>query len=368
MFQIFKDGKNKTNGVVQPAMQPQTVAPVATSTVPVSSGFNFTQIGTVGDNVVVATIKLRNLISAMKNGFLVDYEKNRGTGRLNQAKARKIAMNYDVNKLGTITVANFGDGIFKKADAHHRSGGILIKNDGLNGISPFTNAELEQDVSLQIIQKEDFIRVYSGLNANNGHGSRAKVLNTDLGLGSLIDQILSLQQQESSVKEKFFTTIARCVYAYIGLLDKPIKESSYAEISLDRKFVSEDAGLSKEEFDVKVSKAEKEIIAKALDYVNETYAQFKKLNNLSTNKKSNTIKLNATGRSLMSNASFFGFLLWDKLSGREYVTYLSPKNLALRITEKDAQIERQAKDILNSVSRDNAAEKIVAYICTKKRK
>ena len=371
---IFKNNFNE-EAFVNPTPATVPAAPVATAptvspdTVPTNlTGFRFNSVSNVGDGVVLATVKLRDLISGMKEGYVVDYEKNRGNGKLNSSKVKTIAANYDINKLGIITIADFGNGLFKKADAHHRSAAILMKNDGVNGFRGFSNTELDQEVSLHVIPKEDFIRVYSGLNSNNGHSSRQKVLNTDLGLGKLIQDILDLQEKETSVQEKFYTTIARCVYAYTGQMDLGVKQSSYADISLDRRVVSDDAGLSKADFDVKVTKTQKEEIAEALDYVNETYLQFRNLNNLNSGTKNKSVKLNATGRSIMSNASLFGFILWDRLSGRKYITGLTAKNLALRITEKDAQIERQAKDILNSVSRDNAADKIVQYICTKKRK
>ncbi|NJO48277.1 MAG: hypothetical protein HC840_01015 [Leptolyngbyaceae cyanobacterium RM2_2_4] len=323
------------------------------------------KIGQIGDGIFISTMKLGDLIKYMKDGTIVDYQNNRGDGKVNIGKVKKIANSFDVNKLGTITISQFRDGTYKKADGHHRTAAMLLKDSGEYGTPPLEESDLLKEVSVHIIPEEEFMNVYSGLNTANGHSSRAKILNKDLGVGSLVDSILQLQKIESSVQKKFYTAIARCVYAYIGSLGTPIKDLSYAEVSLDRKFVSEDASLSKEDFTVKVTKTQKEEIATAIDYVNTMFFEYKKQNNLSTKGKS--VKLNQTARSITSSASFFGFLLWDKLSSREYITGLTPKNLAIRITEKDAQIDRSAKEILNSVSRDQVAEKIVAYINSKRR-
>lgn len=318
---------------------------------------------TLGGDIVQATIKLKDFIYAVKSEVLVAYGKNRGNGRLNTSKVQSIAANYNPKKLGVITIAELDNGTYKRADAHHRTAAILNKYDGKDGLTTFTEEELEQNVPLHIIKEVDFITVYSGLNANHGHSSRQKSLNTDLGLGALIENVLELQEEDSVVLEKFHTTVARCIY---GLIDNDDpKNISYAELSLDRKLVSSQAGLTKEEFDVKLTNAEKEKIADALDYVNKTYFYFKTLNNLST--KGKKVKLNQTARSILRNAGLFGFTLWDKLSGRKRITHMSTKKLAERITEKDAQIEKQAKFILNSESRDLAAQKIEEYINTKKR-
>ncbi len=323
---------------------------------------------TVGEDITVATIKLRDFIDAVQATVLVDYENNRGNGRLNKSKAMSIAENYDPNKLGVITVAKWDDGTYKKADAHHRTAAIMLKFSAKDGLLPFTRDQLDQNISLHIIKKNDFIRVYSGLNSNNGHSQKAKVMNIDLGLGSMIKEILDLQEEDSVVKDQFYTSIARCVYAYVGRLgNQSIKNMTYADISLDRKSVSAEAGLSKEDFNVSLSNKEKEEVAAAIDYVNETYAYFQSLNNINLSKKGSKPKLNATGRSILRNASLFGFILWDRLSGRKIITNMKPKDLAYRITEKDAQVEKQSKFILNSELRDGAADKIVQYITTKKR-
>lgn len=323
------------------------------------------KIGSVGDGIFISTIKLGDLIKHIGEGVIVDYENNRGDGKVNLGKVKKIANNFDINKLGTITIAQLKNGTYKKADGHHRTAAMLVKSNGDYGTKNFTEAELVKEVSVHVISEEEFMNIYSGLNTANGHSSRAKILNEDLGVGSLVKSILDLQKEETAVQKKFYTSIARCVYAYIGELGTPISDLSYAEVSLDRRFVSETASLSKQEFSIKVTKVQREEIATAIDYVNTVYSEYRKQNNLSAKGKS--VKLNQTARSLTSSASLFGFLLWDKLSGRNQVTYLAAKNLALRITEKDAQIDRTSKDILNSVSRDQAADKLVSYVTTKKR-
>lgn len=321
----------------------------------------------VGENIITATIKLHDLIEAVVDGVLVDYENNRGDGKLNKTKVYSIAEKYDPNKLGVVTIADWENGTYQKADAHHRIAAIMVKYWGEDGVRPFTQQQLEQNVPLHIITKGDFIRVYSGLNANNGHSQKAKVINPDLGLGSMLLGILDLQEEPTIVKKKFHTAIARCVYAYIGKIgDKPLKELTYAEVSLDKKSVSNEAGLSKEEYDVVLSTKQKEEVAEAIDYVNELYGHYANLNNIST-KKDGKPRLNTTGRSIVRNASLFGFILWDRLSERQLITKNQPKTLAYKITEKDAQIERQAKFLLNSELRDGAADKLVQYITTKKR-
>jgi hypothetical protein len=193
-------------------------------------------------------------------------------------------------------------------------------------------------------------------------------MNTDLGLGDMVESILELQSEgDSAVKDKFYTTVVRCSYGYAGFISgRPPKDLTYADLSLDKKSVSADAGLSKEEFNKDLTEKQKMEIAESIDYVSNVYSHFKAFNNIS-GKKAGKPKLNTTGRSIIRNASLFGFLLWDRLSGRRMVTDLTPKSLSLRITEKDAQIERQAKFLLNSELRDGAANKIVDYIKTKKR-
>lgn len=329
-------------------------------------GFNLKRTGeTVGENIEIATITVQDYITAVKGRVLLDYDKNRGTGRLNTTKVRNIAENYDANGLGVVTVADWGDGTFKKADAHHRTAAIVAKNDGKYDCTPFTEEELNQNLSLHLIKKEDFIRIYGKLNNSHGHSAKHKVLNTDLGLGAMLEEVFELQEQDTVVLNTFHTAIARCIYGYIGEFKKPAKELSYAEISLDRKAVSSEAGLTKEEYSISLTQQQKEEIAVALDYINTTYSYFKTLNNLSG--RGTKVKLNVTARSILRNASLFGFLFWDYLSERRQITNVSPKTLAMRITEKDAQIEKQAKFILNSELRDTAVEKIIAYIKTKKR-
>ena len=318
----------------------------------------------VGDEIQVATITLKDYIYAIRNGFLLNYQNNRGTGRTNGSRVRNIAENYDANKLGVITIADWNDGTFMKADAHHRTAAILMKADGVL-VKTFTQEELNQELSLHVIVKEHFIRVYSGLNNSIGHGTKAKVLNRDLGIGSLLDDVFNLLTVTSYIQDKFHTAIARCIFGHLGQFGKAQELLTYADISKDRKVVSEAAAISKEEFNIALTNKQKHDVASALDYVNSVYREFESLNNLSKNNKS--VKLNQTARSILRNASLFGFLFWDKLSGREEVTDLKPKNLALRITEKDAQIERQAKFLLNSELREAAADKIIEYIKTKKR-
>lgn len=328
--------------------------------------FKFKETGEiVGENIVVATVTVRDYITAVLGGVLIDYDKNRGTGRLNGTKVRNIAENYDSNGMGVITVADWRDGTFMKADAHHRTAAIMAKNKCMYDCLPFSEEQLAQKLTIHLIKKEDFIRIYGKLNNSHGHSAKHKVLNTDLGLGSMLEEVFELQEQDSVVLDTFHTAIARCIYGYIGEFKKPAKELSYADISLDRKAVSSEAGLTKEEFSITLTASQKDAIANALDYMNVTYSLFKTLNNLSS--RGSKIKLNQTARSILRNASLFGLLFWDKLSGREHITDVLPKTLALRITEKDAQIEKQAKFILNSELRDTAVEKIIAYIKTKKR-
>lgn len=313
---------------------------------------------TVGENIIMATITLRDYILAVVSGILGGYENNRGTGRLNGTKVRYIAENYDPQGVGTITIAEMGDGTWKNADGHHRTAAIIAKYKEEYDCLPFTEAELDQNISLHIISKDDFMKVYGRLNTSHGHSTKHKVLNTDLGLGSMLKDVFELQEEDSVILDSFHTAIARCIYGYIGEFNKPAKELSYSDISGDRKAVSSQAGLTKEEFAVELTNTQKLEIAAALDYVNTTYTEFREVNNG---------KLNQTGRSLVRNASLFGFIFWDKLSGRELVTYNGEKWLAGRIHDKDALVDKQAKFILNSELRDSAAEKIVGYITTKKR-
>ena len=101
---------------------------------------------TVGEGIVPATIMLQDFINAVKNKTVIDYENNRGNGKLNSTKVYNIASNYDVNKLGVITVADWEDGTYKKADAHHRTAAIVSKYFGKNGISPFTPTQDRKSV------------------------------------------------------------------------------------------------------------------------------------------------------------------------------------------------------------------------------
>ena len=321
----------------------------------------------VGRNLFGSTMRVADVVEMLLEERMKSYGNNRGTGELNMAKVKRIATEYDSNALGTFTFSDLGDGTFKQADAHHRAAALLMKYDGENGIERFTVEQLNESVSVHITSERDFLNVYSKLNSANGHSTRNKILNQDFAVGGLIEEILSLQGVDSFVEKKFYVTLTRCAYAYVGKLGYPIKALSYADISLDRKLVSSDSNRIAGEIDLGVTDKQKLEIAEALDYVNKTYSAFETINDIASS-KSKKIKLSSTAKAIIANAGLFGFIFWDKLSGRELITDLTPKNLALRITEKDAQIATQAGFVLNSEMRDSAAEKIVAYIKTKKRK
>lgn len=307
----------------------------------------------------VGTMRLGDMIDGWNLDIVKPDPDNRGNGKLDKSKVNSIAKDWNVDGLHVFPVEDQEDGTFKMIDGHHRRAATLKKLLELGGIS---QEDLNKNVQVMIAPKGSGDELYAYIGNTRGVTTRQDILHQRKGLGALIADILSEQTKVSSVQEKFYQTIARCVYAYVGRMsfDMESEYVSFAEISKDRRVVNNDAKLTLQDYDLSLTSKEKAAIAEAIDYVNETYAEFKKFQNLSL--KPGKIKLSEIAESIISNAALFGFLLWDKLSGRELITDLKAKTLAMRLSEKDSSVEDTAAKLMNSRERDDAAKKMVKLL------
>lgn len=330
---------------------------------------------TIGEYTKQGIMKVQDLLNAVDVGTIYGYDNNRGNGRLDWTRVRSYAAKYNVDGLNTITIADMEDGTYKQADGHHRVEAMLLKNGTSKSTNakkilytPFTKKQLDQNIVVHVIPKSKFLEVYSLLNSGKSHSIGAMIKNEDLGIGKIMKEFKEAQEIESSLQDKFLPMLQRCIYGYIGklALDNPAKQTSFPELSKERRSLSTDAGLTVDQLNLSFTPRQKQVISEAIDYVNMVYGEFKEIVNLS--KRDGTLKLNNTSSAILRNASLYGFFIWDKLAEREEVTYFKrPRELAMRLAMKDAQIEKQAKLLMNNATREESAKMLVDYITTKKR-
>lgn len=308
------------------------------------------------------TMKLRDKIGYWKSGVIKRDPDNRGNGRLDNKKVNDIARDWNIIGLGTFPIEDQGDGTFKMVDAHHREAATMKRLIEMNGIS---EEDLDKNVQVLIAPKGLGDALYAYIGNTRGVTTRQDILHKRKGLGNLLTSILERQTIESSVEEKFYQTIARCVYGYAGKMEFDVHTEyvSFSDISKDRNTVNNDAKLTMDDYDFSLSEKQISSIVEAIDYLNETYFEFKAIQNISSRK--GKVKLSETSNKLLSSVGLYGFLLWDRLSGRQVITDVKPKTLATRLAEKDASVENTAIKLMNSRERDASAKKLVTLLNAK---
>lgn len=316
----------------------------------------------VAGKFYIGTMRLGDLIDAWDGDVIKPDPDNRGNGKLDKSKVNNIAKDWSVDGLHVFPIEIQVDSTYRMIDGHHRRGATYKRLNELGGIS---QENLDKNVQIMIAPTGSGDELYAYLGNTRGVTTRQDILHERKGLGALLSSILAQQSIESSVQDKFYQTIARCVYAYVGRMYATTESEliSFADISKDRRVVNNDAKLTIEDYDVTLTVEQEKSVVAAIDYINETYSEFKKFQNLST--KPDKVKLSEIAEKIVSSAALYGFLLWDRLSGRELITDLKPKSLAMRLSEKDSSVEETAAKLMNSRERDDAAKRMTKLLNAK---
>jgi hypothetical protein len=141
-------------------------------------------------------VTIADLIAAALNGIVDTYRHNRGgnngIGVVNKVTVENVSNDLNLYALGQCTMCltpyehvNPINQVIL-ADFHSRLQGLLVR--WWSGT--MTKKELNFELSLAIVPKEEFISVYTKLNAAQKHGSRARILNPDLAYGCLVQRLM----------------------------------------------------------------------------------------------------------------------------------------------------------------------------------
>lgn len=264
------------------------------------------------------SVSLRELALAVEGGKIVKYQFNRGGQSVSKSRSAKIAASFNKEAFGKISILRTSPDNFMSITGHHRLHGLFVGYQ--NGW--IDKNVLDSHVSIGVLDdKEEALALYAAEGSGKGHTGRQKINNPDLGLGQIMSEISSSVKNKDLLKGQYLNALAYCI---VNVCDPQNNKSDwhfmeYSDVSKNKK-----SGISKYldltpaalRAALPITKAQKELIVKSLVWViDEVFAPFEIENG--------TID---AARDLLRQASFFGFLLWEKIKGS---TFTKKKSNAL---------------------------------------
>lgn len=301
----------------------------------VSSPF-FKPLTEVGEKSTLAVATARDLVSAVLRGQLINYARNRGSGKINMDRVAEIVKNFNVDDLGHITIAEIGGGHYQLRDGHHRMYALLALNEQNKLPSDDVN------ISLRIVPESEKMRAYVNLNNVRSHSLKDKVTNEDLGLGKLIKKVLVQADlaPELGIKvvdDKKKALIGQMLIAASELEDA--KSSDFSEmVRYSSRRIKVVANELPEDFSVKISSKDTNEIVVAIDFAITAMKYFIKLEDLNKGQKS-VANLSSSAVNIVNNGMLFAAIAWDKYTNRHTFGQLDARTIGKKLSDKVNDVE-----------------------------
>lgn len=297
----------------------------------------FKVLSSIGEKSSLAVTTAKDLVNAVLKGQLINYARNRGSGKINMARVEEIVKNFNVDDLGQITIAEVGGGHYQLRDGHHRVYALLAL---------YEQGKLPSDdvgVSLRIVPESEKMRAYANLNNVRSHSLKDKVTNEDLGLGKLIKKVLVQADlaPELSVKivdDKKKALIGQIIIAASEMSDP--KNSDFSEmVRYSAKRIKSVSNELPEDFSVKLSNKDQIEIVASIDFAIAAMKYFIKLEDLNKGQKS-VANLSSSAQNIVNNGMLFAAIAWDKYTNRHTFGQLDSKTIGKKLSDKvnDAEV------------------------------
>lgn len=264
----------------------------------------------VGKSNLLFTASIKTIMNAFKTDVIVGYEWNRGNGKTKKSMVHNLRDEMNLDALQAMHIADNGDGTYTLLDFHHRVEALFGEYEE----NKLSAKEADADIPIILAKKENSLKVYQDLNNQKAHTTRQKLINPDLGVGKLLDEILSIvSDPQQVVSEKLRHPVIYCVAAYFDNKNGKLSSVGYEDVGLNRRKVGLHANKSYEELPWKLTKNDKlwfsGKIAEVVQLINDYRTTYP---NLSDGEEK-----------LLRNTHFFGLLLWDKISNQNRFKFKS---------------------------------------------
>lgn len=305
-------------------------------------------------------ITYRELYNAVKAGQVIPYENNRGANGTSQSRVDRYAEKFEPGFFGMIYVEKTDTtDIFKEITGHHRVGALVQAVDD----GEVTDTVLDTVFPFSVVEKGKGLSVYGAEGSSKGHTKRAKITNPDLGLGQILEKIITQVKApspldvEDVVRPQYQNAIIYTTLKVQTTSSSDWIKLNYADICRNKKSGTEVyVDLTPDELEevLKITASTQKKVADSLQWVVEVYYNFIK-RNMDDPKKISINRLPDYASDLLRQASFFGLLLWAKVSDVPF-TRAKPDRVARKMKKNNQKILKNAK--LLRLNEDAATESI----------
>lgn len=291
----------------------------------------FRVVAEIGENSKLALTTATELVNAVLKGQLINYSRNRGSGKISTSRVEEIVKNFNVDDLGQITVAYLGDGYYQLRDGHHRVYALLALYE--QGKLPGNDV----GISLRIVPESEKMRAYANLNNVRSHSLKDKVTNEDLGLGKLIKKVLVQADLAPELGVTILDDRKKSLIGQILISIAEMEDSKNTDFSnmirYSGKRIKAVSNELPEDFSVKLSGKDATDIVAAINFAITAMKYFIKLEDLNKGQKS-TASLSSSGQNIVSNGMLFAAIVWDKYTDRHTFGQLDPKTIGKKLSDK----------------------------------
>jgi len=185
-----------------------------------------------GCKIILVTVEA--LLDWVSRGDLIPYKKNRGGTRNGDARVvpalvAQIATDFRAPSTSIIHVVPMVDGRLEAMDGHNQICAMAQRwADG-----KMSNEQMKQEVAFRVHPRSEALQTYIDCNVHNSHTARNHLLNSDLGFGRLIDEIVSAcapATQKLLKKGTFYPQLAYIMYAIGKGLNRSERTWYYAKV------------------------------------------------------------------------------------------------------------------------------------------
>ena len=321
------------------------------------------KIANVGNKTELFTCTLNDLAGSVIRQQVTGNEFNRGEGIINKARAEEIIKNFYPDGFGMVTLVDNGDGTYTISDGHHRL--FAITEMASRGLLENFGHVL---VSVEVTGKKDGLKNYATKGSAVGHSLINKLTDPRLGLGNMLVHFIKKipfgsYRDVSIINKKMYPQLSAIMYTIATTKDA--EELNLSEALKAKTLITKIANFLPEELDFKVTSADEKKLVNAVSFTIEILTEFIKLNDKNKG-TSQEVSLDAMASNILGNATVFALFVWDRYSGREYLTGIEAKTIATRMTDKIEDVDITAS-LLSGKKVAKATKKFYELVRTKKK-
>lgn len=316
----------------------------------------------IGDgNTLLCTTTIEKIVTERQKGIVEKNPDNRGTGTIDYNRVAEIAGNFKIGGFGEPELILQSDGSFMINDGHHRIEALveLSKNEIFQKIKDYT-------IALEVKKAKNSIESYAIKNSGKLHTILQKLTDSRLALGQSIE--LFLQNINTApffgvnmLESDKYVQIASLLLAISE--HKGGKNLTYKDLVKYRSTVNKNASKLPHELRLNLRSSDVTNLVNSINYVLETMRYFVKISDSYDGRKAKA-KLAKYERQIVGNSLFFLLLVWDKYSGVEMFTDLTPNRLASALNKKAEELVHTLS-LLSGKSLTKAIPQIYTLLRTK---